>query len=1224
MPPNNLDQAQMMAESLGYNPFGAPGFGPTFGSLPPFYQMPPGSTSARGRSFFGPQTYSPHHLAFGSGTLGGLAGFGVESLLASRGLTYMPRGVSALDVLRGRNMEAELERAARVGREVDERNIARSLELVMKQQLGYTSLGTRLHSAALAHSGYNMAQTAGVTRFLPGGSASNFAQQVYLTGRNLRDYTRTEYGLGLPAAESRNLSQRLLAFFAPQGTPSRSQMRGLNFDDMGELFGTLSSQGLVNVGVGQAEMDRFAALRGLKREDISPERMPEFTEAARASNIGQQLQQYSEVIGVMRQIMGDPNAPIPVILDNLQQITGFGVQRMDPAQMKTLLNRIRETAAASNITADAMLEITKASAAMYESAGKSGLLGAQTALRSHTYAVAAQTLAGGPSESRLSVENLANIRGGLEMRSQTSDSTRTSVQVMQLLKTVDRAQLTPQQQVTYDRLKTNAEQMNYSTLNMASAVTALGELGIGGSLATSVLRSTSGVEKFLQKNPEALRAAVKASQQEMDDIFSGRPAGVERGPATEGIVPGLLRSMAQTSPNDTAVRGIQAAAAASGKTTAEVNQLLGRAIRMTDRFDPANVLSFLQSQGVVTDSLSGSMLQRIYRGVESLPQAQRVLDAAGVSNLAELNQVFGEGANRAFEALQRKTDVGVAGQQLVEELNLKHGGGTLERVMGSIASGHLGTMDVLTSALGFAPTSEIITSLDDSYITNLTEQIKTYQAAQESGDTDAVDAAKQNIQNLIDARKEFTAGGQFGGLYRTGGTSAILNRATPEVRAAVEVLSQQKSSQEERLQAVQKIIGFADSIPQTDFENVLSELPEAEAGRMESAYQVWKMEVAAAKDRLGHMDAATSNDMRQKFAAQAAGDVSNAVGGGLAYLLGNIGGLDVRLRTSEKGKPLTTAATVASAEEYLRLRQAFISGTPEDRQRVAGALAAQGESLYGAIMEDGPNGPQVRSELLRELEARSVRVLGEEQASPDMVGESLLRGFNKIADDVEMLRGMGPSMVSDPAAIKAAAEMLQQTRIAPIRSNEFLLFETPDSTKAAMRLLPDENEKYITNFRSILEGMNNAVSMGADPEDMMQTLSRQASLLASSDSGLFKADGSTNLDVMAKLLSRYPQTAPEMIATATMFRDIAKVPEAERAEYAKQRAAALKKGLSTAGGKGDDVKVTETKIALEVRDESGKVVDKIPITIGSSGSRRATEAAGQLGEATPTAAYKGF
>ena len=76
--------------------------------------------------------------------------------------------------------------------------------------------------------------------------------------------------------------------------------------------------------------------------------------------MGRQLESYAEVVHIMRQMMGTPDAPIPNIIQNLQQMTGNALQMMDPNQVRTLLDRVKETGRAANISMDMMVELVKA------------------------------------------------------------------------------------------------------------------------------------------------------------------------------------------------------------------------------------------------------------------------------------------------------------------------------------------------------------------------------------------------------------------------------------------------------------------------------------------------------------------------------------------------------------------------------------------------------------------------------------------------------------------------------------------------------------------------------------------------------------------------------------------------------------------------------------------------------------------------------------------------
>ena len=80
---------------------------------------------------------------------------------------------------------------------------------------------------------------------------------------------------------------------------------------------------------------------------------------------------------VLREITGDPDAPIPQLVKSMQQLTGGKFQQMQPGQMQGMLLKIRETARASNIAMDVMMETLVTASQQHQAMGGSGLGGAQ-------------------------------------------------------------------------------------------------------------------------------------------------------------------------------------------------------------------------------------------------------------------------------------------------------------------------------------------------------------------------------------------------------------------------------------------------------------------------------------------------------------------------------------------------------------------------------------------------------------------------------------------------------------------------------------------------------------------------------------------------------------------------------------------------------------------------------------------------------------------------------
>lgn len=703
---NLIDQQGLEAlqRAIGMNPAGSAGFSPVFGPLPAMSQLPPGVTLSPGGSFFGPQLLNPYRMPMGFGMIGSTFGYGVEQFMASRGFEYFPRGVNVVDVVRGREFERGLERSVAVGAQFDEQRLANAIATGMRTALGQTGPMAQAQAGALASTLAPFFQVTGAYNLLPGGSASDFARSMYLASRNMVDFTRDRYEegaivrgdfrLGLPSEASRGLINRMMDLLAPRGFDVQ-RTRGLRFDEMGQLAGELSRFGAIRTTLTDSDISGVAAELGVSGQLTAADRSF-MTQAARPASIVRQLQQYAEVVGTVREILGAPDAPIPVIIRELQSLTGGSMQELNPGNIQNLLHRVRETARAANISMTTMMEIVKSGAVMGQQMGLSPLLGGQIAAQAASATVVSQTGFQGPFTGRMSPDYEMNVRQQWLTRGVSSPAVQFSVQAMRMLEDVDRSRLSSDQMRIAETIEREARQLGWSPQRIVEMQQMFGQIGVGPNRVWQRVSSTSGVQQYLVDNSWV-----------MDRIQAGQIA--ETATALGQAASPYFRYIGAAGGNDVLVGQISRAAAASKMTEEQFLDLVGRSIIMAGGPDVADRSRWLTGQGV---QLADVNMRDLFRGLEAMPQFEAQIRARGVSKLSSLWQLAGADRLRRSQELGDNVDIAIRGQQFLQQMNIGMRGGTLERMAGAIAGGARTFEEMVATGFGFMPSPDLVAEMN--------------------------------------------------------------------------------------------------------------------------------------------------------------------------------------------------------------------------------------------------------------------------------------------------------------------------------------------------------------------------------------------------------------------------------------------------------------------------------------------------------------------------------
>jgi hypothetical protein len=1042
---NLVDQQTLEAlqAALGQQSFGTPGFSPAFGQLPQQQQMAPGYSFMQGQSFFGPQLPNPHHLSLGQGPLGQMGGRMFEQLAARRGYQYMPTGVNVMDVMRGREFERGLEGAVGIGARMDEEQLSRAIEQGFKAALGYTSPATAAHANTLAQQFTPLMTGLGFFQQMPGGSAQDFARQMFVATQNMRDTTRDRYALGMEDKDAQGMIRRLLDFFAPQGQWDAQRARGMKFGDLGEMAGELTRKGLITTEMPQREVRAFAEKLGMDAEQLSDRSIESLRGAAQTLSVGRQLQSYADIVGTMREIMGKPDAPIPRIIDQLQQLTGGSMQQMDPNQIQQLLYRVKEMARTANISMDAMMEIVKTGATMYDQMGLSPLLGGRVATEAYAATVASQTMVTGAFRHRLSPTREADLRMQTLTRGTTSEGARVSVQAGLLLQDIDRTTLSPGQQAIYQRVQQRADAMGWNERNITELQDELSGLGIGHARSYTALMSMVGVQEELEQRPELLAAIQRGQMVETQSAIG----------TAVGDFYGYIERAGGS--NDRMVKQIQATAAASGMSVPDVLDKVSQSYFHSPRGTTGERMRWLRDQGVDVSGLNGEAL---YRNLEMDRQIQGHLIGRGFKSTQELGQIYNDEKLQAQRAMLDTVAVGVAGQEMLADINVTARGGAFERVMGALAAGKTDVGDVMMTAFGFMPSEELLQQVDEKALKRISENHQLLQVARESGDT--AGAARIQRQLEIDARAQAELWDRHAGVGGTESIQAILGTLDPQVLRAAPRIADRSLGDAERIGAIRTVVGAAGQWTADQVNLAAASMSPGDARGFKQSAAMYRSDARWMEGKLVELDEAkAAGDTARVQEIQEEMLAVEATTEGLA----DVGPLYRQLRRAERsemprGRTRTPAAAAETSNRIQAARARFVGAKTEKERRDAlsewqGLELGATDLLYGVDRASGKlvppqdlirqlvmlderflSDPEKREERVKELtefwqgrlDDRALGTFHEESSMTDEQMKELqedLResGYDNVRFDTERLIGIKPLSTTDHALVTSGA-----------------------------------------------------------------------------------------------------------------------------------------------------------------------------------------------------------
>lgn len=891
-----------MQQVIGMRSVGMPEFSPAFGNLPQSMWLPPGQTFTQGGSFFGPQLYNPHHFTFGSGFVGQGLGQFAEQFANQRGYQYFPTGVNAFDVMRGRQLESGLQRASDFGTSIDEGRLARAIEQGFKLALGSTSPATMAHANTLASQFTPMMQGLGFFNMMPGGSASDFARHIYMASQNVRDFTRSEYHLGMSDDSAQGMVRRMTDFFAPTGRWDAQRMRGLGFGEMGQLASSLTRYGLLRTGATDREIMDTAERNGMDTTRVTQRTLDSFRDSASTANMGRRLQEYADVIGTMREIMGAPDAPIPTIISELQQFTGGQMQQMDPAQVQQLLYKVKELGRTANISMEAMTEIVKMGSTSYQQMGLNPILGGQVAQSVYAATVASQTFTPGTFIGRFSPNEEVNVRHKWMTRGVQSSAANMSMQMRMMLNELSDDNLDPSQRALKYRMLDRANNFEFSWQNVSAAQEQLSQLGIGNARSWSRLNSTSGVQEELARNPQLL-----TNLQERQVINTRR--------ALSTTVQDYYRFISEGGggQNDTLVKQLGTTAAANNIS---VEELLGRVTASYSNAPTGEVsaqMAYLKSTGLDIKGLNGETLfggLRSYRGMEDLLRGRDLADTY------KLSQLLSEGKLADQRKMEDTIKMGMAGQTFLSNLNVSLRGSSFDRVMGAVAGGEKDLTKLAMTAFNFMPSQDFMDILANNK--GVLMDVSNKQAAIANARTPEERRRLQGeLEDLLRPMHEQMR--KYGDVGATRHTQALIQAITPETIEAARNLGYGRG---DTLANVRTLSTGLAALTDTQVMDATSQMSTKEQRRFRASMNLNRTVAEQMMDKFDAIDTArksgdTATVDKLETEILQDKDALMSLSSGLGSNMRSVLGEDMRLRTaSMKGRerdPLTAMTEVSNA-----------------------------------------------------------------------------------------------------------------------------------------------------------------------------------------------------------------------------------------------------------------------------------------------------------------------
>jgi len=231
------------------------------------------------------------------------------------------------------------------------------------------------------------------------GSALIMAQQMNLGGRYQMDPVTGRTGLtGDSVAQ---LTKRVYdQLYGPDADVR--EMKGLGAGRAGQLYDEMSRRGLMGSGLSRdASLDRIATAQKTTVEELRKLDNPTLDAKLRqfeADRIADKLKNMAGAVAAMQDIfgeMGQPDAPMSMLMNGLQMLTQNGMQTMSPEQVERMVRTTSNLARAGGMDMTAMMQLVATAAQRGDQLGLDRRFAATSAQGAAAFSTAYGNMAGG-------------------------------------------------------------------------------------------------------------------------------------------------------------------------------------------------------------------------------------------------------------------------------------------------------------------------------------------------------------------------------------------------------------------------------------------------------------------------------------------------------------------------------------------------------------------------------------------------------------------------------------------------------------------------------------------------------------------------------------------------------------------------------------------------------------------------------------------------------------
>lgn len=318
---------------------------------------------------------------------------------------FLPMG-NLYNQYRDKAMFAAQQEAMRRGAEIDQRTYIDMFAGMA--QLSGTPFGVRERRAAATLAG-------DLSRIMPmiapmapelfdrlhgsRGSALIMAQQMNLGGRYMVDPLTGR--TGLTADSVAELTRRVYdQLYGPDA--DIRHMKGLGAGRAGQLYDEMSRRGLMGSGLSRDDsLVRLATAQKTTVDELRKLDSPTLDLKLRqfeADRIAEKLKSMAGAVAAMQDIfgeMGQPDAPMSMLMNGLQMLTQNGMQTMSPEQVERMVRTTANLARASGMDMTAMMQLVATAAQRGDQLGLDRRFAATSAQGAAAFATAYGNTAGG-------------------------------------------------------------------------------------------------------------------------------------------------------------------------------------------------------------------------------------------------------------------------------------------------------------------------------------------------------------------------------------------------------------------------------------------------------------------------------------------------------------------------------------------------------------------------------------------------------------------------------------------------------------------------------------------------------------------------------------------------------------------------------------------------------------------------------------------------------------